>query len=164
MVNEIISKTTLLDYLQEVKDPEIPTISVVDLGIIEDVKIEAGNKVCIEMIPTFSGCPAIRFMQLEIINCLKKHGFTEVEVKVAYEKPWSSERITERGRKQLLEFGLSPPPRIKGEIEEKDLEQAICPKCLSQNTVIKNPFGPTLCRAIHYCYNCHETFEQFKPL
>jgi ring-1,2-phenylacetyl-CoA epoxidase subunit PaaD len=164
MVSEKLSPAQLLDYLQEVKDPEIPTISVVDLGVIGDITVHDNQKVNIEMIPTFSGCPAIRFMQLEIENCLKRRGITEVEVTIAYQKAWSSERISERGKKQLLDFGLSPPPKIKGEVCETDLEKATCPKCLSQNTELKNPFGPTLCRAIHFCQNCHETFEQFKPL
>jgi ring-1,2-phenylacetyl-CoA epoxidase subunit PaaD len=103
-------------------------------------------------------------MQLNARECLIAHGVQEPIVEINHQKLWSSNNITERGRKHLLDFGLSPPPKYIQEVTEEVLEAALCPKCGSQNTQLKNPFGPTLCRAIHYCNNCFETFEQFKPL
>lgn len=160
----VLDKETILDWLQEVKDPEIPTVSLVDLGVITEVRIEPEGGVFVEMVPTFSGCPAVEFMRMTAEACLRDHGLESVEVRINPNKMWSSNYVSDRGRKQLLEFGLSPPPRFTGEADEQVLENAICPNCGSTDTEMKTPFGPTLCRAIHHCNNCHETFEQFKPM
>ena len=150
-------------WLEEVKDPEIPVLSLVDLGVITGVVI-TGNDIEIEMTPTFVGCPALDVMKNEIIAVLKEHHANEVTVKVSYREPWSSDKISEKGKRALKRFGLSPPPSqpFIGDIEV--LEHAICPLCNGNNTELKNLFGPTLCRSIHYCYDCKEAFEQFKPL
>ncbi len=157
------SRERIFEILEEVKDPEIPVISVVDLGIIADVKEESGTWT-IEMIPTFSGCPALERMESDIIEVLNKHGLTRVKVKVLYNRPWSSNMISNKGKVQLKNFGLSPPPAFDGMLTMNILENAVCPKCQSTKTKLINPFGPTACRAIHHCLNCKETFEQFKPL
>lgn len=151
------------EVLQEVKDPEIPVISVVDMGIITKVVVKE-NEARITMTPTFVGCPAIDFMKNDIKKTVEAAGFENVEVKVDFETRWSTNLITEKGKEQLKNFGLSPPPKVKGDMDAKDLEKAKCPKCGSTNTSLNNPFGPTLCRAIHQCYDCGEAFEQFKPV
>jgi ring-1,2-phenylacetyl-CoA epoxidase subunit PaaD len=150
-------------WLEEVKDPEIPVLSLVDLGVITHVVVD-GERIDIEMTPTFVGCPALDVMKEDIISVLRAHGAKEVKVKVSYRDPWSSDKISEKGRLALKKFGLAPPPSslIIGDIEV--LEHAVCPQCNGTNTEIKNLFGPTLCRSIHYCYDCREAFEQFKPL
>lgn len=150
-------------WLEEVKDPEIPVLSLVDLGVITEVSIE-GNSVRIEMTPTFVGCPALDFMKAEIITVLGKHGIGEVHVDVTFRKAWTSDRISEKGRTALKEFGLAPPPPNQIFTHLEILERAQCPRCDGTNTELKTPFGPTLCRAIYYCHNCKEAFEQFKPL
>lgn len=155
----------IYDWLQTVKDPEIPTISVVELGIIRKVEIRANSEVFVEMVPTFSACPAAQFMRMEVEQVLRQHGLTNLVVELNQNAKWSSDDLTEKGREQLLAFGLAPPPRFVTQDPDTLLaEPAICPKCRSTNTELKNPFGPTLCRAIHHCNDCHETFEQFKPL
>ncbi len=150
-------------WLEEVKDPEIPVLSLVDLGVITHVVVD-GERIDIEMTPTFVGCPALDVMREDIINVLREHGVKEVNVKVSYRDPWSSDKISEKGRAALKKFGLAPPPSslIIGDIEV--LEHAVCPRCNGTNTEIRNLFGPTLCRSIHYCHDCREAFEQFKPL
>lgn len=150
-------------WLDEVKDPEIPVLSLVDLGVITSVLVN-GNDVEIEMTPTFVGCPALDVMKNEIITVLKAHDANEVTVKVSYREPWSSDKISEKGKMALKHFGLSPPPshQIIGDIDL--LEHAACPLCNGTNTELKNLFGPTLCRSIHYCHDCKQAFEQFKPL
>lgn len=150
-------------WLEEVKDPEIPVLSLVDLGVITHVVVD-GERIDIEMTPTFVGCPALDVMKEDIIGVLREHGAKDVNVKVSYRDPWSSDKISEKGRAALKKFGLAPPPSslIIGDIEV--LEHAVCPQCNGTNTEIKNLFGPTLCRSIHYCYDCREAFEQFKPL
>jgi len=161
-----LKPSTVRDWLYAVKDPEIPTVSVVDLGVVTDVQIRPSGQVFVEMIPTFSGCPAIQLMRLEIESVLAVNGVTDYEVVVNHNKAWSSNYVTALGRKQLLDFGLSPPPVYAGEdeLEEDALQNAMCPNCRSTNTTLQTPFGPTLCRAIHHCNQCGETFEQFKPV
>ena len=162
MVNTL-NKDYILDALQEVKDPEIPVISVIDLGVIHDVLLD-GEQVTVELTPTFAGCPAIDAMREDIIKVLGNHGIDQVEVKVLYNEPWSTNKISPRGRQLLKDFGLSPPPAFDGMLTLEVLQNAICPNCNSNNTYMMSTFGPTACRAIHHCNNCHETFEQFKPL
>ena len=162
MVN-VLDKDYILDALQEVKDPEIPVISVIDLGVIHDVLLK-GEQVTVELTPTFAGCPAIDAMSEDIIKVLGNHGIGNVKVKVLYNEPWSTNKISPRGRELLKDFGLSPPPAFDGMLTLEVLQNAICPNCSSNNTYLMSTFGPTACRAIHHCNNCHETFEQFKPL
>ena len=159
----VITENEVYQWLEEVKDPEIPVLSLVDLGVITEVSIE-GNAVRIEMTPTFVGCPALDFMKAEIITVLQKHGISEVNIDVTFRKAWTSDRISERGRIALKEFGLAPPPPNRIFTHLEILERAQCPHCDGTDTELKTPFGPTLCRAIHYCHNCKEAFEQFKPL
>lgn len=158
-----MTRDDVYNWLEEVKDPEIPVLSIVDLGVITNVIID-GKDLEVEMTPTFVGCPALDFMKNEIISVLRRHDAGNVNVKVSYREPWSSSKITEKGRKALKQFGLAPPPSraIIGDIEI--LEHAVCPRCNGTNTELKNLFGPTLCRSIHYCHDCKEAFEQFKQL
>lgn len=154
----------VLEVLQAVKDPEIPVVSLVELGVVDEISIGDGGQVQVQLIPTFAGCPAIQFMQMEAEAVLHQAGYTDAVVSINRTKPWTSNRITARGRQLIKDFGLSPPPEYKGDLTQELLEQAECPRCGSRDTTLQNPFGPTLCRAIHHCHACHETFEQFKPL
>ena len=150
--------------LQDVTDPEIPVISVVDLGIINKVEAKENGSVYVNMTPTFVGCPAVQFMQQKVKKKIEDLDYHDVRVDVDYESSWHSNKITDKGRKQLKEFGLSPPAKYCGEVSEKELEHAECPHCGSTNTALNTPFGPTLCRAIHHCNNCNQAFQQFKPV
>ena len=156
-----LSIEKIYTWLEEVKDPEIPVLSLVDMGVITHVEIH--DQVKIEMTPTFVGCPAIDYMKSDIIETLARHG-VEAEVSVTFSRPWSSDFISEKGRAALKKFGLSPPPASKLFTDLEILESATCPRCEGTDTVLKNPFGPTLCRAIYYCNSCREAFEQFKPV
>lgn len=156
-----LTKERIYALLEEVKDPEIPVLSLVDLGVITQITL--GEIIKIEMTPTFVGCPAIDYMKQDIIDTLAKHGI-KAEVEVTFRKSWSSDFITEKGKAALKHFGLAPPTQRKLFTDIEILENAQCPQCDSINTSLKNPFGPTLCRAIYYCNDCKETFEQFKPI
>jgi ring-1,2-phenylacetyl-CoA epoxidase subunit PaaD len=138
--------------LQDVHDPEIPTISVVDLGVIRSVSV-AESSVRVELLPTFVGCPAINVMQEAITERLRDFA-DDVQVDVSFAEPWTTERITDDGRAALKAAGFAPPPG--------DDLVAECPYCSSRNTRMDNLFGPTLCRAIYYCRDCRQPFEQFK--
>jgi len=160
----MITQEEILDLLETVKDPEIPAVSLLDLGVIYQVEVEDTGKVLINMTPTFAGCPAIRFMQHEVERVLDENKLQH-EVKVNYNKTWNSNLVTDRGRERLKAFGLAAPPRFEGVPDlEKLLKHASCPYCDSTQTDLRNPFGPTLCRSMHFCNNCNQMFEQFKPL
>ena len=161
MSTEAVTIDQIYEWLEEVKDPEIPVLSLIDLGVITDVSI--GEKVKIEMTPTFVGCPAIDYMKNDIIETLKKRDM-DVVVEVNFRKPWSSDNISEKGKQALKGYGLAPPPSRQLFTDLEILENAQCPRCNQNDTELKNPFGPTLCRAIYYCNTCKEAFEQFKPV
>jgi len=158
-----ITAARVMEWLEEVKDPEIPVLSLVDLGVITTVTVE-NNAVSIELTPTFVGCPALDMMQSDIREILSGNGVSRVDIKVSYREPWTSDKISEKGRAALKEFGLAPPPSRAVFADLDVLEHASCPRCGQSNTELKNTFGPTLCRSIHYCNDCREAFEQFKPL
>lgn len=159
-----MTKEDVLLWLEEVKDPEIPVLSLIDLGVITEVDVR-GRHVRVEMTPTFVGCPAMDYMRNEVVEVLKNHGVESPEVNVTLKKSWSSDHISEKGKAALKKYGLAPPPGLRGIIRDIDiLERAVCPRCNSTNTVMRSPFGPTLCRSLHYCNDCREAFEQFKPL
>lgn len=149
--------------LEEVKDPEIPVVSVVEMGIVRDV-VTDGNKVTVRITPTFSGCPALDMMREDIKAQLKTLGFKEVEVNTVLSPAWTTEWIREEARSKLKKFGLAPPPHHDGDFSLVLLDQVECPYCASKDTSMRNSFGPTLCRAIFTCNNCRQPFEQFKPL
>ena len=152
------------EWLEVVKDPEIPVLSLTDMGVITEVQIEANGKVIVKMTPTFTGCPAIDAMKKGVEETLAAHQVSDFEVSVSFEIPWSSDRLTDRGREALSRFGLAPPPIHRQMFDIDILDHIVCPNCGSDNTVMRSPFGPTLCRSLHYCQNCKQGFEQFKPL
>ncbi len=157
--------------LADVSDPEIPAISVVDLGVIRSVSFD-GPRLTVELLPTFVGCPAIDVMQRDITERL--HDLAdEVRVEISFAEPWTSARITPQGRDRLRSSGFAPPVAIQAvppasAFDDDELLAvlpiAICPYCGSRNTTIENPFGPTLCRAIYHCADCRQPFEQFKTV
>lgn len=159
----VITEADIWKALEEVKDPEIPTLSMVDMGIITKVEIQE-SKVYVEMTPTFVGCPALKMMEQMVQDRLLQLGLPEVEVKTTFDQPWDSNKITARGLLCLKKHGLAPPPKHEGEITAALLESVACPFCGSHNVEMKSPFGPTLCRSLHYCNNCLQAFEQFKPV
>jgi len=160
-----IIESIIWGALEEVMDPEIPMLSVVDLGIIPEIEVFDDAFIKIYMTPTFSGCPAIHVIQTDIRNkVLEKLPDFAVEVKVDFERTWNSNLISDKGREALKNFELAPPKKYTGELDMDTIADAACPICGSHNTTMQSPFGPTLCRAIHYCNDCKQSFQQFKPL
>jgi len=162
--------------LDEVPDPEIPTISVVELGVIRGFAFEpmvaGGERLAVELLPTFVGCPAIDVMLQTVGERLRALDVAdEVSVELSFAEPWTSDRISAEGREKLRAGGFAPPHLVEiatasapfgGELAMLDV--ASCPYCGSRNTTLDNPFGPTLCRAIYHCEDCHQPFEQFKAV
>ncbi len=151
------------EWLDEVKDPEIPVLSLIDLGVITQINL-SDHEVRVEMTPTFVGCPAMDYMQREVIECLQRRGIDQPVVEINFREAWSSDKISEKGKAALKKYGLAPPPDNSLFTDLEILERAQCPRCGGDNTELKSPFGPTLCRAIYYCHSCREAFEQFKPV
>lgn len=163
--------TTVVDErvwaaLDDVMDPEIPAVSVVDMGMIRNVAVEQGSA-RVTVLPTFSGCPAISEIEKDVRAAVAKvDGVEHVDVALSFDPPWTTDRITDRGRRRLREFGLAPPTG-QGPVLVTAIglpAQAICPFCGATDTVAENPFGPTPCRAVYYCKSCRNPFEQFKPV
>lgn len=165
MVSDVaVTEGEVWRALSAVMDPEIPVVSVVDMGIIRDVAALPGG-VIVTMTPTFSGCPALDVMRRDIKSAVRQLGVDQVTVNVVLHPAWSTEWISEAGREKLRRFGLAPPPRHAGDpVTVAFFDLAECPRCGSINTSLRNAFGPTLCRMIWYCHECQDAFEQFKPL
>ncbi|MDQ4076729.1 MAG: phenylacetate-CoA oxygenase subunit PaaJ [Chloroflexota bacterium] len=166
-----VTEQAVWDALDTVSDPEIPVISVVELGIIQEVEVGDGE-VNVSITPTFAGCPALYLMKDEIRKAVEDLGVPSDDVIVAVKltPPWSSERITEEGRRKLKEIGLAPPERVPSNggiiaLDSIDLVDGIeCPYCDSRDTYLESAFGPTMCRSLYYCNNCKQPFEKFKAL
>ena len=158
------SESAAWDVLREVPDPEIPAVSIVDLGLVRRVEVDAGT-VRVEVLPTFVGCPAVDVIRHDIEERLKPLA-ARVEVDVTFAEPWSTERITPEGRRKLRDSGFAPPMPRPGDASNLValLPVARCPYCDSRRTVLENAFGPTLCRSIYYCTDCRQPFEQFKSV
>ena len=160
--------------LAEVPDPEIPPCSITDLGIVEDVRITP-DRVDVDLLPTFAGCPALDVIREDAETAVRKVATgSEVRVRFVYSPPWTSDRITARGRQALTSYGVTPPwERAAASATARTLfplaslqrvERTVtCPYCQSDDTVLESAFGPTLCRATHFCRACRNPFEFFKP-
>lgn len=160
----MVTETDIRTLLEEVMDPEIPTLSIVDLGIVTGIKQDENGRWCITLTPTFSGCPALKVMEQMVYSKLISNGFQDPLVQTTFETQWNSNMISEKGLAALKKHGLAPPPKHDGYIELDVLSDTPCPICGSRNTTLKSPFGPTLCRSLHYCNNCKNAFEGFKPV
>lgn len=157
-----LSKEDILKALEQVSDPEIPSVSIVDLGIITGVECQ-DDRIAVTMTPTFVGCPAIDVMKQGVADVLSNLT-SSYSIDVNYDIPWDSNRISDKGRQALKAFGLAPPPTYDLVLDLEILNKVSCPYCNSANTEMQTPFGPTLCRSIHYCHSCLQAFEQFKPV
>jgi ring-1,2-phenylacetyl-CoA epoxidase subunit PaaD len=145
-----LTLAAIWEALAEVPDPEIPAVSVVELGLVHSVELD-GERLRVELLPTFVGCPALDLIRGSVAERLAGMA-PKVEVEMTFAEPWTSERISADGRRKLRESGFAPPG------------SATCPWCGSRDTAMENPFGPTRCRAIFWCNRCRQPFEQFKAI
>jgi ring-1,2-phenylacetyl-CoA epoxidase subunit PaaD len=161
----VVSADAIWAALEEIPDPEIPVISLVDLGVVRNVAVD-GEHVRIEFTPTFLGCPALEVMRRAMEEKVEELG-GEPEVAVIQDDSWSTDRITPAGREKLREAGFAPPaPRAAGATTLLQLQSKAfrCPYCGSTDTRLENIFGPTPCRSIRWCESCRQPFEQFKTI
>jgi ring-1,2-phenylacetyl-CoA epoxidase subunit PaaD len=164
----IATKEEVLEILAEVKDPELPVIDIVELGIVRDVVFD-GGAVRIDVTPTYSGCPAMEVIERDIVATLNSRGFSNVAVRSVFSPPWTTDWISASTKEKLRAYGIAPPSGASkaGTAEElvtirRGRPAVECPYCGSSNTEEKNEFGSTACKAIHYCNNCHQPFDYFK--
>ena len=159
------TRDRIITILESVKDPEIPVISVRELGVLRDVGLAADGKVAVTITPTYTGCPAMDVMAADIKKELLEAGVPEVEVKLTLSPAWTTDWISDEGKRKLKEYGIAPPEKaadiraLKG-----DAPVVPCPQCGSKNTSMLSAFGSTACKALWKCNDCLEPFDQFKCL
>lgn len=164
----MVTEADILDVLRTINDPEMP-ISIVDLGIVERVSLEARGGVTVDLLPTFVGCPALEVVRREVIEKLSRMGgVREVRVNFVYEPAWSPERISPGGKNALAAVGITVP-HVAGETGLVELRTsppgaAACPFCGSERVELESTFGPTRCKMIYYCTGCGSSFEHLKQL
>jgi ring-1,2-phenylacetyl-CoA epoxidase subunit PaaD len=163
-----VTETEVWEALAEVPDPEIPVVSVVDLGLVHAVELDDGRRLRVELLPTFVGCPALELIRRSVAERLARMA-PVVEVEMTFAVPWTSDRITAEGRRRLRESGFAPP--TPAAVDGRPLfptiavrPAATCPWCGSADTALENLFGPTRCRTLFWCNRCRQPFEQFKAV
>ena len=169
-----IDPRAVLAALHEVADPEIPTVSVVELGMVERIEVRP-DALVVELLPTFVGCPAVEMIREAVAGRLEAFG-RPVRVEMTFSTPWTTDRISPEGREKLRRSGFAPPPHLA--VAEGPVGRALpmvdpmlglaapveCPYCGSSRTTLENVFGPTQCRSIRHCADCRQPFEAFKPV
>lgn len=149
--------------LEEVKDPEVPVLSILDLGIVRTVNLE-GNIATITITPTYSGCPAVDVISMDIRLKLLEHGFKNIRIQQSLSPAWTTDWMTEEGKQKLKAYGIAPPnPKQQFCKEEMFQQEAVqCPLCDSYHTELISQFGSTACKALYRCNECKEAFDYFK--
>jgi ring-1,2-phenylacetyl-CoA epoxidase subunit PaaD len=167
----------LLRIAGSVPDPELPVLSLEELGVLRAVHVRGAEAVEVELTPTYTGCPAIEAMSLDIERVLHEHGIREVTVRTVLTPAWSTDDITDEGRRKLREFGIAPPRvrQTSGPVqvalgptrardEASDPDPVRCPHCGSADTELLSRFSSTACKALRRCLACREPFDHFKEL
>jgi ring-1,2-phenylacetyl-CoA epoxidase subunit PaaD len=161
----VVTAEQVWEALDDVADPEIPVISVVELGVVRDVRVDE-QRVHVEFTPTFLGCPALDTMREQMAARIAELG-AEAEVEVVLDDSWSTDRITPEGRAKLRAAGFAPPlsrTAAGPQLVQLQSNGFRCPYCGSRDTALENIFGPTPCRSLRYCRSCRQPFEQFKTI
>ena len=164
-----LSSAELLEILEEVKDPEVPVLSVVELGIVREVERD-GSGARVTVTPTYSGCPAMREIETEIRRALEARGVDPVEIRTVYAPAWTTDWISDTARAKLEAYGIAPPsggaavtPTAVVRLERR-AARVRCPRCGSENTTLTSEFGSTACKSLRVCRACGEPFEEFKTI
>jgi ring-1,2-phenylacetyl-CoA epoxidase subunit PaaD len=153
------------EILEEVRDPEVPVLSVVELGIVRDVRVD-GARVEVDITPTYSGCPAMHEIERSIGGALASHGLA-ARVRMVFTPAWTTDWMSEPAREKLRAYGIAPPGRTESEVLVPLMRRpavVACPFCGARDTALRSAFGSTPCKALHYCNACHQPFEHFKAI
>jgi len=160
-----LNKESILQLLDTVTDPEVPVLSIIDLGIVRDVEIDSSNKIKITITPTYTGCPAMDVISMNIRMILLQNGFKNIEIKNVLSPAWTTDWMSEAGKQKLKAYGIAPPnsKQIVCTVDAFQEDEAIqCPHCNSFNTQLISRFGSTACKALYKCNDCFEPFDYFK--
>ena len=161
-----LTRDDVFDVLRQVMDPEVPVISVVDLGIVRVVEV-ADDRVVVTVTPTYSGCPAMHAIEQDIVEALRNRGAADVEVRTTFTPAWTTDWISADARERLRAYGIAPPGPVDhaAPIAIGRRRAAVrCPWCGSGDTRMQSEFGSTACKAIHVCRSCDQPFEEFKAI
>jgi ring-1,2-phenylacetyl-CoA epoxidase subunit PaaD len=155
----------ILAWLEEVKDPEVPVLSIRELGVLRDVEV-SGDDVVVVMTPTYSGCPAMHAMEADVVTTLARHGLPNARVRTVYAPAWTTDWISDEAKAKLAAYGIAPPSRVKSDdlVPLRRRAPVECPYCHSVNTIVRSEFGSTACKAILFCNGCQQPFELFKSI
>lgn len=163
-IDSILGAAEVWALLETVKDPEVPVLSIVDLGIVRDVQVSANNSIAIIITPTYSGCPAMDVISMDIRLKFMEQGHRNVHIKQQLSPAWTTEWMTGAGKQKLKAFGIAPPNH-KQQVCREELfatEAVACPRCSSYHTELISQFGSTACKALYRCLDCKEAFDYFK--
>ncbi len=167
MTATALTREAILAMLREVPDPEVPVLSIVDLGIVRDVEL-ADDGVTVVITPTYSGCPAMRMIEDEIVAALRAHGIAHGRTRTVYSPPWTTDWLSDDAKRRLEQYGIAPPGPAVAEEELVPLRRRAapvrCPFCHSTHTRERSEFGSTACKSLWYCEECRQPFEAFKPI
>ncbi|MFN4251089.1 1,2-phenylacetyl-CoA epoxidase subunit PaaD [Deinococcus sp.] len=160
-----VQPSAVWDALASVPDPEIPVVSITDMGMVRDVTVSDAGRVTVTFTPTFSGCPALHVIRESIEQAVRDLGVMDVDVKSTLTPPWTTDWINDDARERLRQYGIAPPaPTGEGQLIQLDAEPTRCPRCGSLNVRMTASFGPTLCKRMYVCDSCREPFEGFKSV
>ncbi len=161
----VLTRDRAYEVLATVPDPEVPAISIVDLGIVREVTVAPDGAVAVTITPTYSGCPAMYEIEKDLRAALTAAGALSVDVRTVLSPAWTTDWIGPDAREKLRRYGIAPPGRADGGglvTLARRRTSVACPFCASSNTELKSEFGSTACKAIHYCNACHQPFDEFK--
>lgn len=156
-----LNKQEILHLLSVIKDPEIPVVSIAEMGMLRDVSLT--NEGCeVILSPTYTGCPAMWIIEADIVGVLRERGIANVTVKMVYDPPWTTDLITDDAKQRMLEYGIAPPLHSSCRNLAAAEKHIDCPWCGSHNTAMVSRYGSTACKSLYKCGDCHEPFEYFK--
>jgi len=158
------TKDKIWKLLEEIPDPEIPVLTIHDLGVVRKID-EINNEIIVTITPTYSGCPAMNQFEADIITTLNKQGYDKVSIVTTYDPPWTTDWLSEEAKKKLQDYGIAPPEQKttdKNALLVDDRKSVTCPQCKSTSSKMISQFGSTACKSLYQCNDCMEPFDYFK--
>jgi ring-1,2-phenylacetyl-CoA epoxidase subunit PaaD len=165
----MLSRDDIFSVLDTVKDPEVPVLSVIELGVVRDVELDESQGVTVVVTPTYSGCPAMQVIEEDILAALRARGVEQARVRTAFLPAWTTDWLSDEAKRKLEAYGIAPPgpaPIVDDDLVplRRRADVVRCPYCKSADTALRSEFGSTACKSIRFCNACHQPFEQFKAI
>ncbi len=169
MVSAMLTRDEIFAVLDGVKDPEVPALSVIELGVVRDVEVDGARAVTVVVTPTYSGCPAMQVIEDDILAALRAHGVDHARVRTTYTPAWTTDWMTDEAKAKLEAYGIAPPGLAPSADDDlvplrRRADVVRCPYCKSSDTELRSEFGSTACKSIRFCNACRQPFEQFKAI